>query len=108
MPCLLRNVGDLLSGGDDIAFSDFEKNDPKLRTHLQAQFPGRQTLRSTQGLPCPFCFKDAYNAITKKENQVHTRSLHAEENAFLQLARRGSPGIAGGVLYTTASPCELC
>ncbi len=39
---------------------------------------------------------------------MHTRSLHAEENAFLQLAKYGSPGIVGGCLFTTASPCELC
>jgi tRNA(Arg) A34 adenosine deaminase TadA len=64
--------------------------------------------RPSQGLRCPFCFKDAYNESEGSLSQVHTRSLHAEENAFLQLAKRGSPGIAGGVLYTTASPCELC
>ncbi|MEY7479027.1 deoxycytidylate deaminase, partial [Citrobacter freundii] len=39
---------------------------------------------------------------------VHTRALHAEENAFLQLAKYGGIGIVGGKLYTTASPCELC
>jgi deoxycytidylate deaminase len=68
-------------------------------------------LRERQGLACPFCFKDAYNTITGitgGSNQVHTRSLHAEENAFLQVAKRGGAGIEGGVLYTTASPCELC
>lgn len=108
VPCLLRNVDALLSGGDNIAFSDFEKRDSKLRAHLKERFAGRQMLKSSQGLSCPFCFKDAYNIITKEKNQIHTRSLHAEENAFLELARRGSPGIAGGVLYTTASPCELC
>ncbi|MCK7630130.1 hypothetical protein MZ018_00615 [Shewanella sp. JNE10-2] len=43
-----------------------------------------------------------------ERNQVHTRSLHAEENAFLQLAKYGSVGIEGGKLFTTASPCELC
>lgn len=46
--------------------------------------------------------------MKEKDNQVHTRSLHAEENAFLQLAKYGSDGIEGGNLYTTASPCELC
>ncbi len=51
-----------------------------------------------------FCFKSIHNKI----NQVHTRSLHAEENAFLQLTKYGSPGISGGNLFTTASPCELC
>ena len=39
---------------------------------------------------------------------MHTRSLLAEENAFLQLAKYGSEGIDGGYLFTTASPCELC
>jgi dCMP deaminase len=34
--------------------------------------------------------------------------LHAEENAFLQLAKYGNSGIEGGKLFTTASPCELC
>lgn len=108
VPCLLRNVDALLSGKDDEAFSDFEKGDLKLRTHLKEKFSASTMLNSSQGLSCPFCFKDAYNTITKGDNQVHTRSLHAEENAFLQLAKRGSSGIAGGVLYTTASPCELC
>lgn len=42
------------------------------------------------------------------KNQVHTRSLHAEENAFLQISKYGGQGIRGGKLFTTASPCELC
>ena len=51
-----------------------------------------------------YCFKDVY----QKSNQVHTRSLHAEENAFLQLAKNGGEGINGGNLFTTASSCVLC
>ena len=42
------------------------------------------------------------------KNQVHTRSLHAEENAFLQISKYGGEGIKDGTLYSTASPCELC
>lgn len=106
-PCLLRDVGDLLSGQDDVSFSEYERNDTKLRQHLETKFNGREALGAV-GLPCPFCFKDAYNAVTKNENQVYARSLHAEENAFLQAAKRGSAGIGGGVLYKTACPCELC
>ncbi|HFD1372059.1 TPA: deoxycytidylate deaminase, partial [Klebsiella quasipneumoniae] len=49
-----------------------------------------------------------HNSIDNKSNQVHTRALHAEENAFLQLVKYGGVGIIGGKLYTTASPCELC
>lgn len=108
MPCLLRDVASLLSGNDGESFSDYEKTDADLRKHLEKEFKHREGLRQTVGLRCPFCFKDAYNSVSGKQNQVHTRSLHAEENAFLQLAKRGGPGIQGGVLYTTDSPCELC
>lgn len=107
-PCLLRDVSDLLTGGDEFAFSYFERTDPKLRKHIGEKFKNRNAIRSTTGMPCPYCFKDAYNDISKDKNQVHTRSLHAEENAFLQLAKYGSSGIDKGILYTTASPCELC
>jgi tRNA(Arg) A34 adenosine deaminase TadA len=77
-------------------------------TERLQNFQSAPHIRALHGIACPYCFKDAYNAVKREKNQVHTRSLHAEENAFLQLARRGSSGIAGGVLYTTASPCELC
>ncbi len=107
-PCLLRNVSDLLGGQDDISFSEYEKTDTKLRGHLETKFATRATLSQQEGLQCPYCFKDAYNAVMRDKNQVHTRSLHAEENAFLQAAKRGSAAISGGILYTTASPCELC
>lgn len=36
------------------------------------------------------------------------RALHAEENALLQAARFGGNGVAGGTIYTTTFPCELC
>jgi deoxycytidylate deaminase len=98
----------LLTGSDSDSFSEYEKTEVKLRVHLEKKFKSRDHLKRTQGLRCPFCFKDAYNQIEGKQNQVYTRSLHAEENAFLQLAKRGGPGVAGGVLFTTASPCELC
>lgn len=107
-PCLLRDVGDLLSGRDTGAFSKFENTDSELHRYLEGKFSKRSNIRADLGVLCPFCFKDAYNSIKKEKNQVHTRSLHAEENAFLQLAKYGNSGIEGGVLYTTASPCELC
>ena len=55
-----------------------------------------------------YCFKDVYNGYKGTTNQVLTRSLHAEENAFLQISKYGGTGIKGGFLFTTASPCELC
>lgn len=39
---------------------------------------------------------------------MHTRALHAEENAFLQVSKYGGGSVKGGFLFTTASPCELC
>lgn len=38
----------------------------------------------------------------------YARSLHAEENAILQVAINGGVGISGGTIYTTTFPCELC
>lgn len=105
--CLLRDVDELLTGGDNDAFSGFEKTDKKLQDQIRKTYGRRSHLKGL-GLPCPFCFKSEYNKSIKKDNQVHTRSLHAEENAFLQLAKHGNSGIDKGYLFTTASPCELC
>ena len=83
---------------------DFNLEKQKL---IQAYDPVKQKLC---GLNLSYCFKDAYTSSKEKQrnNQVHTRSLHAEENAFLQLAKYGTQGIKGGKLFTTASCCELC
>lgn len=80
----------------------------------------------------PYCFSEVYNNQLKTngkgdkseedekdseeskqriryvKNQVYTRALHAEENAFLQITKYGGQGIKGGFLFVTASPCELC
>lgn len=63
---------------------------------------------SLGGRNCPYCFKQAYNAFSGEKNQVHTRSLHAEENAMMQISKSGGQGLRNGYLFTTASPCELC
>ena len=42
-----------------------------------------------EGRKHPYCFKDIYNSIKEKDNQVYTRALHAEENAFLQIVKYG-------------------
>jgi dCMP deaminase len=66
------------------------------------------TIEGLKGRNIPFCFKDIKNNLDGEKNQVHTRALHAEENAFLQLSKYGNEGILGGFLFTTSSPCELC
>jgi deoxycytidylate deaminase len=107
VPCLLRDRADLFAKRDQSAFSNYEKNDEKFSSHVRKRymFANKNALvgRSTQ-----FCFREAYNSLKNEKNQVHTRSLHAEENAFLQLTKFGIRIPEGSVLYTTASPCELC
>lgn len=60
------------------------------------------------GLPFSYCFKTLHNTFEGEKNQVYTRSLHAEENAILQMAKYVGEPLMNGVIYVTASPCELC
>ena len=60
------------------------------------------------GLPFSYCFKALHNRYEGEKNQVFTRSLHAEENAILQMSKYGGEALQDGVIYVTASPCELC
>lgn len=60
------------------------------------------------GLPMSYCFKTLQNRYEGEKNQVYTRSLHAEENAMMQMVKYGGEGLINGIIYVTASPCELC
>lgn len=107
VPCNLRNRDDLLAGLDSSAYSEFERTDEKYLGHFTTSSK-RFAIVSDDGRNNAFCFKSEYNAFKNEKNQVHTRSLHAEENAFLQISKYGLSSIEGGLLFTTASPCELC
>lgn len=108
IPCNLRNVKDYLSNKDVESFSKFElENKDFIKTIKILDQNTRQKLDNS-GILCAYCFKDVFNSIEHNKNQVHTRSLHAEENAFLQLSKYGGQGIRNGKLFVTASPCELC
>lgn len=110
LPCLYRDLCSLYYQWSPNAYSDFELDNQK---ELQKNIGGPVT--ELLSLPeCPlneqgkipaYCFKDLYNSITGVKNQVHPRSLHAEETAFLNL---GQYSARGGNLFTTSSPCELC
>jgi dCMP deaminase len=111
VPCSLRNVEDLLnSTGDLESFTPYEKENEKFRKELEKYFQeGIEKNRDyIKGRNVCFCFKSIQNSCAEGKNQVHTRSLHAEESAFLQITKYGGEGIKGGKLFTTASPCELC
>ncbi len=112
--CTLRSASELMDSSaleHCIIYSKFEREDDAFREQLNKEFSNEKVnaLR-TEGLSDCYCFKDIYNETNPKKrgNQVHTRSLHAEENAFLQITKYGGQGIEGGLLFSTASPCELC
>lgn len=108
-PCNLRRAEDLLANEDESAFSLFERDNPNFRTSLGKiySFNG-SSAKPFNGKPVSYCFKDIKNSLDGEKNQVHTRALHAEENAFLQVSKHGGMPVKRGHLYTTASPCELC
>ncbi|MCW0367915.1 hypothetical protein NB699_002898 [Xanthomonas sacchari] len=106
VPCNLRSRTDLLTAQDLRAYSEYEVSQD-FKEHLTISSKGYDALTAC-GRHIPFCFKSEYNSLKNERNQVHTRSLHAEENAFLQAARHHSATLEGGFLFTTAAPCELC
>lgn len=113
VPCVLRSAKDLIDPqitSDKNAFTSYEyENDFQNELADKYERTIEQNNENLMGRNVCFCFKDLKNSYSKDgKNQVHTRSLHAEENAFLQLAKYGGMGINNGKLFTTASPCELC
>ncbi|UPS91395.1 hypothetical protein [Bizionia sp. M204] len=114
IPCNLRSANDLIKGENPEHFSDFEKGDEgeykdgeSFKEKFTKEFVKIDSAK-LEGRHCSFCFKTFHNAFEGEKNQVHTRSLHAEENAMLQITKYGGQGIKNGNLFTTASPCELC
>lgn len=107
VPCNLRGVNGYCANKDCESYSDFELCDADFDDSMQKI---KRSISSTdlRGRIFSYCFKDVYNGYKGTTNQVLTRSLHAEENAFLQISKYGGTGIKGGFLFTTASPCELC
>lgn len=111
IPCNLRCVEDYCRNKDDETFSEYELNNELFYEAMQSINGALKQSRNKQnksGKYYAYCFKDIYNGLMKEKNQVYTRALHAEENAFLQIAKYGGSKIRGGKLFTTSSPCELC
>lgn len=114
VPCSSRDLRDLKFpengltpfelGQTDHSYKDGQSFNEK----INKDFNEKSESMNLQGRPCSFCFKSYHNAYEAKDNQVHTRSLHAEENAMLQISKYGGQPLEGGNLFTTASPCELC
>lgn len=107
VPCNLRDIEAYCKNKDFETFSEYERCDPQFDISM-SKIQKEVRVKKLGGRLFSYCFKDVHNGIKKKDNQVFTRSLHAEENAFLQITKYGGVGIQGGFLFTTASPCELC
>lgn len=108
MPCNLRSAEDLVNGHNKEHFSDFELTGKVYNKEFKKYLEDDLSKSDLQGRTCSFCFKTHLNSYEGEKNQVHTRSLHAEENAMMQIAKYGGNGLKDGNLFTTASPCELC
>lgn len=112
VPCTYRDIFDISRHWSTAAYSDYENDDgDTFQQHLRKmgeQVTQAQRTMSELGKRLPYCFKDIFNSIDHNKNQVHPRSLHGEERAFLNLADQGGTSIRGGYLFTTSSPCELC
>jgi deoxycytidylate deaminase len=110
VPCLLRSMKDLINRNDEVAYSDYELKNPDFYEIVKEKYNSRINNPCLKGKNYSYCFKDIhYYDITKKKSKAqYVRALHAEENAFLQIAKYSSGGINNGILYVTASPCDLC
>jgi len=136
--CLFRSTEEVIDGMEDIAYSEFEGKNSNfkyipnvikgvtgsgeiLSVTTNSEFVNKNFVQNLQiitgnkadavkkdGKNCPYCFKSSHNKFEGEKNQVHTRSLHAEENAMLQISKHGGQKLKDGFLFTTASPCELC
>lgn len=105
--CSLRDVRQYCQNKDNESYSNYEITDRKFSDTIH-NIDKRIDYSKLGGRKYSYCFKDIYNKLNNKDNQVYTRALHAEENAFLQISKYGGEGVSGGYLFTTASPCELC
>ncbi len=118
--CGLRDLRDHLkdsySKEEEWIYSEFERNETEKRYSkkcfrecvLEDYADLKKVDNSLKGLPAPYCFRTLDNRYTGEINQTQTRSLHAEENAMLQMVKYGGEPLRNGIIYVTDSPCELC
>ncbi|MDO9631834.1 MAG: hypothetical protein Q7I92_08055, partial [Humidesulfovibrio sp.] len=107
-PCLLKKCFEFVKKQDRNSYSKYEFETERFAECVKEFYCIVRDESEARGVSPCFCFKDIKNIIDREKNQVYTRSLHAEENAFLALVNGSGCNIRGGTLYTTASPCVLC
>lgn len=106
-PCIYRNLLDLSRFIDKPAYSDYEydANDVFQENLLKYEFTTPKVQARLNGLPACFCFKDINAEVMGEKNPMNARAMHGEEKALLTCDQQR---IAGGFLFTTSSPCEMC
>ncbi|MEJ2046420.1 MAG: hypothetical protein P8X89_24470, partial [Reinekea sp.] len=122
--CILRSVeGCLTCSKDNPDYSDYEKesvyDEKSFKYFLSKYFYAENKIVELdenqeqspkinwdEAVPLSYCFKDVQNKKSGRDNQVHTRAIHAEESAMLQIGHSSLPDNSN--LFTTASTCELC
>lgn len=119
IPCGLRSLSEVTGEKEckyrEICYSEFERNEKEVRyddcsfiNRVKEDYKGISEYEDKSGIPFAYCFRSLDNKYSGVKNQVHTRSLHAEENALMQMAKYGGEPLKDGIIYVTASPCELC
>lgn len=119
MPCGLRSLSEVTGEKGcefkEICYTEFERNEEDKRydncsfiNRVKDDYQGIKEYEDKSGVPFAYCFRSLDNKYSGEKNQVHTRSLHAEENALIQMAKYGGEPLKDGIIYVTASPCELC
>lgn len=105
---------DQYSVEEQMMYSEFERSggltryDKCFRDCVREDFTSSISKADLKGYPAPYCFRTLDNRYTGEVNQTQTRSLHAEENAMLQMVKYGGEPLKDGIIYVTDSPCELC
>ena len=107
--CLKRRVGAIItlpqSSTEECIISSGYNTIPK----------GQRSCREEHGK----CYREICIKAFEHDNKIkienvpgrlldRCRSLHAEENAILQMCRIGGTPLVGATLYTTTFPCSLC
>lgn len=107
-PCLYRNLLDLREQKDKGAYSDYEwSKDSVFQKYLESYDfkDSKKLVEILPGLSGSFCFKTLNEDVTNEKNPMNSRAMHGEEKALLQCDKERA---AGGYLFTTSSPCEMC
>lgn len=121
VPCNLKNLNDIIDPTRihkmDFSYSPFEKGESgkkykdggNFSTKTKENFQSVLIQTDEFGLNHSYCFKSLHNKYENKENQVHTRSLHAEENAMLQVSKYGGQPLKNGTpLHNCKSLRTMC